>query len=73
MRVRAGTLLLRKLTYALDEGLGHIEIYEEFTDDLRASYRDQLVAWRTAIREWEQGEMGASSPYDLEGEGTLNE
>lgn len=54
----------------MEEGIGHIEIYEEFTDDLRASHREQLNEWRRAIRGWEEGEMSSNSPYDLDGEGT---
>lgn len=64
-----GSLLLRRLTTALAEAKVHIEVLDEFTAELNEEDTNFVALWRADILEWERGEMGAKSPYDVEGEG----
>lgn len=69
MSYTTGTYLLRRLEDALVEAKDHIEIYEEFSEDLNKHHEGQLEVWRIAILEYERGTAGAKSPYEVEAEG----
>lgn len=74
LTISTGALLLRRLTHALVEGKEHIEIFEEFTQDVEASHSKQLEEWSTAITAYEVGQMSPDneSPYDIAGEGEVS-
>lgn len=67
--MRTENLLRRRLEVAIDEGIVHIELYEQFTSNIENQAPGQTEEWRRMILEWESGDMEEGSPYDIEGEG----